>query len=147
LPYSLRGRIVMPYKPKKPCAYRGCGKLTDTRYCDAHLAQYKKIKWKNTDRNRPNSTQRGYTSTRYRKARQGFLAKHPLCVECEKDGRTTGATVLDHVKPHRGNYELFWDSSNWQSLCIPCHNRKSQTEIINPFGSVPLSAGKVSGKN
>ena len=26
----------MPRKPKKPCAYPGCPKLTDTRYCEEH---------------------------------------------------------------------------------------------------------------
>ena len=26
----------MPYKPKRPCSYLGCGMLTDGRYCDEH---------------------------------------------------------------------------------------------------------------
>ena len=32
------------------------------------------------------------------------------------------ATIVDHKIPHRGNYELFWDSDNWQSLCKRCHD-------------------------
>lgn len=26
----------MPYRPKKPCAYPGCPKLTDGRYCEEY---------------------------------------------------------------------------------------------------------------
>lgn len=70
---------------------------------------------------RPTAAQRGYGS-RWQKARAGYLRKHPLCVMCEREGRTTIATVVDHIKPHGGDKELFWDSSNWQALCKECHN-------------------------
>jgi hypothetical protein len=30
------------------------------------------------------------------------------------------ATVLDHIVPHKGNGELFWDPANWQGLCEWC---------------------------
>jgi 5-methylcytosine-specific restriction protein A len=36
--------------------------------------------------------------------------------------------VVDHIIPHRGNRELFWDTENWQALCTPCHNRKTKQE-------------------
>ena len=26
----------MPYKPKRPCSYPGCPRLTDGRYCEEH---------------------------------------------------------------------------------------------------------------
>ena len=35
------------------------------------------------------------------------------------------ACVVDHLVPHRGDRLLFWDASNWQSLCESCHNRKT----------------------
>ena len=50
---------------------------------------------------------------------------HPLCAECQRHGRVTAATVVDHIIPHRGNMELFWDRDNWDSLCAPCHNKKT----------------------
>lgn len=65
---------------------------------------------------------------RWQKARAGYLAKHPLCAECERNARVAAATDLDHVIPHRGDHELFWDRSNWQGLCHPCHSRKTATE-------------------
>lgn len=67
------------------------------------------------------SSARGY-GYKWQQARAGWLRKHPLCVFCEKDGRTTAASVVDHIEPHRGDMVLFWDSSNWQSLCATCHN-------------------------
>ena len=47
---------------------------------------------------------------------------NPLCVECERQGRTVAATVVDHITPHRGNTFLFWSVNDWQSLCALCHN-------------------------
>ena len=35
------------------------------------------------------------------------------------------ATVVDHIKPHRGDQKLFWDRSNWQPLCEHHHNVKT----------------------
>lgn len=57
-----------------------------------------------------------------------FLAQHLWCVECERGGRLTPATVVDHVIPHKGDRRLFWDMSNWQALCVRCHNSKTARE-------------------
>ncbi|WP_342664986.1 HNH endonuclease [Shimazuella kribbensis] len=46
-------------------------------------------------------------------------------MECERNGRVVPATVVDHITPHKGDRELFWDSTNWQSMCSTCHNRKT----------------------
>lgn len=67
---------------------------------------------------------RGYTFA-WQKASHAFLDEHPLCEECERHGRLTAATVVDHVKPHRGDQTLFWDESGWQALCKPCHDAKT----------------------
>jgi hypothetical protein len=56
------------------------------------------------------------------------LSRNPLCVECERQGRITPATVVDHIIPHKGNLELFWDEDNLQALCKPCHDRKTAKE-------------------
>lgn len=67
------------------------------------------------------SHERGYTSA-WQRAREGFLMSHPLCVMCSAEGRTTAASVVDHIKPHRGDQVLFWDKANWQPLCKPHHD-------------------------
>jgi len=47
---------------------------------------------------------------------------------CEADGRLTPANVVDHIKPHRGDRDLFWDSDNWQSLCKIHHDSTKQSQ-------------------
>ena len=72
-------------------------------------------------------TQRMY-STAWRKARAGFLRKHPFCATCLTAGREVRATELDHVVPHDGDFDRFWTRDNWQPLCKPCHSRKTLAE-------------------
>ena len=79
------------------------------------------------DRGRGTAAERGYDS-RWQKARIGFLAKHPLCAECEKAGAIVPATVVDHIVPHRGDKVLFWMRSNWQPLCKAHHDAKTARE-------------------
>jgi len=113
----------MPRKPKMPCRYPGCPELTEDRYCPAHQ--------KKTDReyNRTNRPYRKlYNNSRWQRLRKRHLLKHPLCVECERRGRFTPATVVDHIIPHEGRLELFWDENNIQSLCKSCHDRKTAGE-------------------
>lgn len=64
--------------------------------------------------------------TSWRKLRARHLSKYPLCVFCGQMGRVTPATVVDHVTPHRQDEELFFDGSNLQSLCAPCHDGAKQ---------------------
>jgi len=49
-------------------------------------------------------------------------------VHCQARGLVVVATIVDHIKPHRGDMVMFWDSSNWQPLCKPCHDRKTARE-------------------
>jgi 5-methylcytosine-specific restriction endonuclease McrA len=39
----------------------------------------------------------------------------------------TAAAVVDHIVPQKGYSLLFWNESNWQSLCRRCRNRKTAT--------------------
>lgn len=59
-----------------------------------------------------------------------WLADHPLCECCMEAGRVVEARITDHVIPHGGNTDLFWDEGNFQSLCLKCHNAKSATERL-----------------
>lgn len=114
----------MPSRPRRPCMHPGCTELVaEGSYCEKH----KKAVVQRTDERRPTAAQRGYDS-RWRKAREGWLRVHPLCVMCEKEGRHTPATVVDHIKPHKGDKKLFWDKNNWQSLCKRHHDTKTAAE-------------------
>ena len=79
------------------------------------------------ERQRPSAARRGY-GPRWRRARRRYLARHPLCVACAAAERLEPATVVDHVVPHRGDQELFWDEANWAALCKPCHDAKTARE-------------------
>jgi 5-methylcytosine-specific restriction protein A len=67
-----------------------------------------------------------YRSSAWRKGRLIFLAQHPLCERCKAKGRITAATVVNHIKPHKGDITLFFAWSNWQSLCKSCHDGPTQ---------------------
>jgi 5-methylcytosine-specific restriction endonuclease McrA len=73
------------------------------------------------------SGQRGYTYA-WQKASKAHLREHPLCVMCDRVHRVTAATLVDHIEPHRGDMELFWNRTNWQSLCTTCHSSVKQRE-------------------
>ena len=65
---------------------------------------------------------------RWQRNRRMYLREHPVCKVCAESGVTRGASVVDHIVPHKGNMELFNDESNWQSLCKACHDHKTQSE-------------------
>lgn len=73
---------------------------------------------------RSGSCERGY-NYRWRKARLVYLKAHPLCVMCEAEGRAEQAVIIDHIVPHKGNRELFWNKNNWQGLCKHHHDVKT----------------------
>lgn len=79
------------------------------------------------DKRRGTAAQRGY-GHKWRKASKRFLQNHPLCRYCEQEGRITPATVVDHIKPHKGHSGLFWDTDNWQPLCKTHHDEKTARE-------------------
>ena len=119
------GGNAMPYRPKTPCKHPGCGMLVEygQKYCAEHKSMHPEYTRA--------ASKRGYSSA-WQKASKAYLREHPLCVECLKCGIYTQATVVDHVKPHRGDKVLFWNRNNWQSLCKPCHDKKTGREDSLP---------------
>lgn len=67
-----------------------------------------------------------YQSAEWRALRKDVLFTVPLCVTCSAAGRVTVATDVDHIIPHRGDRELFFDIKNLQPLCKSCHSRKTR---------------------
>ena len=115
----------MPTRPKNPCKHPGCPALVPygTKYCAKHKVLHpEEIR---------SAGERGYGRA-WQKARKHYLEAHPLCVECQKEGRYTQATDVDHIIPHRGDQRLFWDKGNWQALCHKHHSIKTRQEDHNP---------------
>jgi len=72
---------------------------------------------------RPSPSKRGYGS-KWAKESARWIEAYPACRECGHiDVRAK--MVVDHIIPHRGDMELFWRRSNWQTLCRKCHNQKT----------------------
>ena len=120
---------------KHPCNHPGCSVLLPygERYCQPH----RKAIQQRSDAQRGSSTERGYSSA-WQRARAYYLSAHPLCRMHEQQGRVEPATVVDHIKPHRGDKALFWDSDNWQPLCKRCHDIKTARED-GGFGRLPTA--------
>jgi len=122
----------MPIKPPWPCKKQGCPALTND--ASGYCLEHKREAQRQQDKERGSANSRGY-DRRWGKARKRFLAEHPLCVECYREGKVVAATVVDHITPHKGNQDLFWDESNWQPLCKSCHDRKTAKEN-KAFGNI-----------
>ena len=60
--------------------------------------------------------------------RPEHLIREPFCRECAKHGVRTYATDVDHIVDHKGNWKLFTDPDNLQSLCHSCHSKKTARE-------------------
>lgn len=56
-----------------------------------------------------------------------WLADNPI-YRLELWDLTRPATVVDHIIPHKGDYELMWSPWNWQPLTKRAHDRKTATE-------------------
>lgn len=132
------GQVSMPLLTI--CSYPGCHSPVPRgeRYCERHKdtgekrdAEAKARAAKKRELRRVqqagNSNERGYTY-RWKKLRDRFIAQHPYCEQCFKEGKIVMATDIDHIVPHKGDRSLLYDERNLQALCHECHSRKTATE-------------------
>ena len=101
----------MPMRAPTPCAHTGCGAASRERYCPAHR--------RDAGAERPSAAKRGY-GRRWQRLRAMKLRRDPIC-ECGQ-----AATEVDHKTPLSARGTNAWD--NLQSLCKPCHSRKTAIE-------------------
>jgi len=102
----------MSEAPLRFCSVAGCRALTRGGACPTHRRR-------ETQRRRSAGAKHLYGHG-WRAARRDYLAAHPACTACGAP-----ATVVDHRRAHRGDPALFWDRSNWQPLCKPCHDQRT----------------------
>ena len=118
---SLLG-LSMPSRSLRPCGSPGCGVLTHGAFCPDHSRD---------ETERDPRVKRMYNSRRWRSMRERQLANEPWCVDCVARGIHVSACEVDHVIPHRGDASLFF-GGKLQSLCKPCHSRKTAREVLVP---------------
>ena len=73
-----------------------------------------------------------YDAAHWKRLRTLVLARDPICKKCNR----YPSTVADHIKPHKGLWELFVALENLMGLCKPCHDIKTATED-GGFGRTP----------
>ncbi len=111
----------MPTSAPHACPAPGCPRLVPAGQsrCDEH-----ELKREAVDRARRGSSHtRGYDA-RWRSYRLTFLGANPLCVECSAAGRVTAATVVDHIRAHKGDPSLFWEPTNHRAVCKRHHDQR-----------------------
>ena len=110
--------------PAYPCPYPGC---PERQPCPVHARTLAREKQQRSVR-RPGH--RWYHWQRWRHPVWGLraqvLADDPWCVECRKAGVLEVAVDIDHVLPHEGDPERFWDRGNLAGLCRGHHTAKTR---------------------
>jgi 5-methylcytosine-specific restriction protein A len=120
-----RSQDLMPTIPPARCSWpQGCPNRRarpTARYCATHESTAEAEQ----EHHRGTPAQRGY-NYRWRQYALAYLREHPLCVACQRQGRATAATDVDHIRPAKGQRDpRFWDVANHQALCHSCHSRKT----------------------
>ena len=71
--------------------------------------------------------QQAYQNPTWRKLRDTYIHKHPICEECLKQGKVTPATDVHHmISPFQHGeikYNLLLDYDNLMALCKDCHGK------------------------
>ena len=114
----------MPDRAPRACGFHGCPLL---RPCVKHGVHPRRDL---RDALKKHESVVLYRGARWDRLRLAQLNKAPLCEKCQKTSHVIPATVVDHIKPHRGDTALFFDAGNLQSLCKPCHDRKTADEVF-----------------
>ena len=107
----------MPKRPKRPCGYPGCPRLTERQYCEEH----DKIMRRRYDQYvRSPDVHRRYGRA-WQRARDRYAREHPFCERCFAEGRMTPMDEVHHITPVScgGTH----DQDNLMSLCRSCHNK------------------------
>lgn len=107
----------MAYKRLRFCSHNGCKNyaLPGSYYCEEHLT--KKIG--GVDRRSTTKYQYMYNRKWKGASRQWLsMPEHSWCEKCGKP-----AELVHHKIEHNGDWNLFWDRTNWQALCWSCHSK------------------------
>lgn len=117
----------MASKPLRPCNHAGCGVLTREGWCSKH---------KPREQRKASAGYHGWYMLPIwtERLRPAQLLREPFCRECARqyppsDPRhRTPATVVDHIIPHCGEWDVFIDPDDLQSLCKRHHDIKTAQE-------------------
>ena len=111
----------MARQPLRPCRHAGCPVLTREGWCDKHRPKHQR---------RVSAEYHGWYLKPIwtKRLRPEQLLREPFCRECARQGVRTPADTVDHIRPFRGDWALFVDPANHQSLCKFHHDQKTARE-------------------
>ena len=116
---------TMPERAKHYC--QKCGLLaTRGNYCDKHAP--KRDYSKEAKGYQKPWYSKWYHMDIWERLRAEHLRIEPLCRECLIHDQYVQGIEVDHVEPHRGDWDKFVDQKNLQTLCSACHSRKTRAE-------------------
>lgn len=110
----------MSNQPLTRCLEPGCRERVPKGRCAQHTKQRSR-------EHQAKDYQKLYKSRAWTQASREFRMANPICAECDKRGLIVASAVTDHIKSVTNGGE-FWDKSNWQALCVNCHNSKTRRE-------------------
>lgn len=108
----------MPRRPKRPCSYPGCPRLTDGRCCEEHEKLMNQTYEKY---GRDKEAVRRRYGRAWKRIRDSYVKTHPFCELCYEKGLIVSVEEVHHKVPlaEGGTH----DRSNLISLCKSCHSR------------------------
>lgn len=117
-----------------------CRKLTTNKsgYCDEHEKEYlerRDLYRARYDMRRGSPASRGYDRT-WATVRKTYLSQHPLCEQCEKEGRVRPAKEVHHIKALQDGGERL-NPDNFMAVCRECHRKFTEAEIRARKGLAP----------
>ncbi len=115
----------MPTRAPSPCKHPGCASLVHGPRCSDHEEAHRTRRDQRDRRLRGSSTERGY-DRKWRRVRRWYAIRHPLCEECEDEGKTVPMDDVDHIVPFTDKSDpKRLDTNNLRSLCRNHHARKT----------------------
>ena len=106
------------------CIELGCKeqRTKSSSFCEIHGGSPKPMsehRWRN---------QKEYDTPFWQSTRRGQLSRQPLCASCLLRGVVTQANHVDHLFPWTAIGGEAFRRNVYQSLCQPCHSRKTSLE-------------------
>ncbi|MGK8177064.1 HNH endonuclease signature motif containing protein [Aeromonas dhakensis] len=69
-----------------------------------------------------------YWTRKWRAISKQHRQKNPLCLHCKQKGIYSPAFIVDHLIEIEDDWSRRFDKTNLQSLCLACHNTKTEKE-------------------
>lgn len=101
----------------RECAHPVCHELVERGRCPKHNTAI--------DEARGTSTERGYDAV-WQRFRGWFMARHPLCADCEEAGLIVAMEEVHHIRKVKDFPELRLVESNCRGLCKTCHSIRTR---------------------